>query len=249
MTTGATLQGDWLAHVPKPGATRRLVVFPYAGGNPSAFLGWSAALGPETALSVVTLPGRGPRRREPQPQDLRAEARQIAAALSRLGGPEPCHVFGHSMGAVLAFETLRAMTLMHLPLPRLFVASGCRWPAAMEKDDLHLLPEPQFRDRLRTLGGTPAEVLAHEELMALVTPVLRADFAMLNRYDYRPSIRLPVPLHLFAGRRDERVPASDVEGWFGESSAPGQLHWFDGGHFFLHEEQDLLIARLKALMG
>ena len=240
---------DWLVKVPNPAARMRLYVLPYAGGNVAAFLPWAARLGPEIDLAVVNLPGRGLRLREPHPAALRPLVLQIAAAISADPGPQDFAIFGHSMGAVLALEVLRTCAMMHLRLPRAFIASGCRWPGLLERDDLHALPEPAFRDRLRKLGGTPPEVLAHEELMAMVSPALRADFALLHSYVYRPGLALPMPLHVFTGTEDPEVGEDHLEGWLKESRQPGGIHPFPGGHFFLHGDQEAaVLARLRAVL-
>lgn len=237
----------WLLSLPKPQARRKLYVFPYLGGNPAVFAPWSAALGPDTALSVVQLPGRGQRLAEPPLTEMRPAALQIAAAIAADAGAAAFAVFGHSMGAVLALEVLRIGAMMHLRRPDLFVASGCRWPGDLGREDLAGLDDAGFRARLADLGGTPPEVLENDALMAIVLPMLRADFAMLNGYRYRAMPKLAVPLHVFAAEDDREVPLSALQGWFGESQQPGHLHRFSGGHFFLHGADGAVPARLKAL--
>ncbi|WP_151720178.1 thioesterase II family protein [Gemmobacter serpentinus] len=242
------MTSPWLIRVPKPGARTRLYVFPYAGGNAAAFLPWSARLGPGVELSVISLPGRGQRRVEAPLQDMRQAALQIAAAISADGATDFAF-FGHSMGAVLALEVARICTLMHLRLPRLMVASGCRWPGALDREALHDLPTPAFLERLRALGGTPEDVLAHDELMQIVLPALRADFAMLHGYAYRPGLALKPTLHVFAGRQDHRVAPDELAGWQQESAAFGQVHWFEGGHFFLHQHEAEVLATLTGMLS
>lgn len=243
------MASPWLLEIAKPQARRRLYLFPYLGGNPAAFVGWSAALGPDIALSVINLPGRGLRLKEPPLTEMRPAAMQIAAAIASDAGAAEFAFFGHSMGAVLAFEVLRICTMMQLRRPGLMVASGCRWPGALDRDDLHLLDDAQFRDRLAGLGGTPPEVLGNAEMMRLLTPMLRADFAMLNGYSYRAMPRLPVPIHAFAAPDDPEVPAETVPRWLEESTEPGAVHWFSGGHFFLHDADMAVPARLRELWG
>lgn len=241
------MTSPWLVRVAKPSARLRLYVLPYAGGNVAAFLPWSARLGPEIELSVINLPGRGMRLREPHLTSLRPLVLQIAAAISA-DGPGEFAVFGHSMGAVLALEVLRTCTLMHLRLPKVMIASGCRWPGQLDHERIHDLPEPQFLDRLRDLGGTPPEVLGNAEVMEMVSPALRADFALLHAYSYRPGIALPLPLHVFAGREDSEVAQPHTEGWLKESAQPGQVHWFDDGHFFVHSQENAVLSRIRELV-
>lgn len=247
------MTSDWLITHPAPCASIRLYALPYAGGNPAAFAGFAPHLAPEIELNVVNLPGRGKRHTAPLPTDLRQVAREIASAISadftQRNGPEKYAIFGHSMGAVLTLEVLRICALMHLPMPQVVVVSGCRWPGVLDQSrSVHDLPEPQFRARLKELGGTPQTVLDHEELIALVSPMLRADFAMLHHYKYRASLALKIPLHVFAGRDDTDITKDHLLPWFNESTDQGDLHWFDGGHFFLHDEPDRFTAKLREVI-
>lgn len=247
------MTSHWLITQPAHTASVRLYAVPYAGGNPSAFLGFCTGLGAEIELNVINLPGRGLRGNMTHATDLRQVAREIASAISadmtQRKGPEKYAIFGHSMGAVLTLEVLRICTLMHLPMPQVMVASGCRWPGVLDQTrGLHALPEPQFRARLKALGGTPQAVLDHEALMAIVSPTLRADFAMLHHYKYRTGLALTVPLHVFAGQDDAEITQEHLMPWFTESTAHGDLHWFDGGHFFLHDNPAQFTAKLREVV-
>lgn len=242
------MTSPWLVRVPKPGAKTRLYVFPYAGGNVAAFLPWSAGLGPDIELSVINLPGRGLRLADPHLTEMRTAAMQIAAAITADGAGDFAF-FGHSLGAVLQLEVARICALMHLRQPRLMIASGCRWPGALDQEALHNLPEPEFLDRLKTLGGTPDEILAHKELMAIVSPILRADFAMLHAYSYRPGLALKPALHVFAGRDDSRVEPEHLVKWSQESAQFSGTHWFDGSHFFVHEREAAVVDTLVRLLA
>lgn len=241
------MTSPWLVRVPKPAARTRLYVFPYAGGNVAAFLPWSARLGPDIEVSLINLPGRGLRIAEPHVTEMRTAAMQIAAAITADGAGDFAF-FGHSLGAVLQLEVARICALMHLRQPSLMIASGCRWPGVLDREALHDLPEPEFLDRLKSLGGTPDEVLAHKELMAIVLPCLRADFAMLHAYNYRPGMALKPALHVLAGREDSRVEPEHLVNWSQESAQFSGIHWFDGGHFFVHEQEAAVVKTLVSLL-
>jgi medium-chain acyl-[acyl-carrier-protein] hydrolase len=155
------------------------------------------------------------------------------------------------MGAVLALEVLRRIAATRGPQgqAQALIVAGCRWPGVLDKTRrLHDLPDPAFRARLREMGGTPDEILDSDDMMALVGPMLRADFAMLHGYTHRAAPPLPVPLHILAARRDAEVAAHHLTRWPEESTAPHPVRWFDAGHFFVHEEQDAVIGTLRDIL-
>ncbi|PIL21467.1 hypothetical protein P775_04085 [Puniceibacterium antarcticum] len=212
------------------------------------FLPWSVPIGTDVELSLVQLPGRGQRMGEDLPTDLEETALAIAAEIYA-EATEDFVFFGHSMGAVLALEVVRVATLRQIQVPRLIVVSGSNWPGRHVHEPLHELRDTQLIDRLREMGGTPREVLENTELMQLVLPILRADFAMLYRYRYRAEAAVKSALHVFAGRNDRHVNTAHLADWMQETQAPGNLHLFDGGHFFVHGQETAILNKLRELMA
>ena len=208
---------SWFCDTPGGSGRLRLFCFPFAGGNAALFRPWQAILGPEIALSAVQLPGRGARVFEPPYVDLDL----LVAALQQQIRPwldRPFAFFGHSLGALVAFELTRALRRAGLPMPCALWVSGAEGPQTREiRHRLHDLKPADFTAALRDYGGTPQEVLDEEELMALLSPGLRADFALSERYVYRPQPPLDVPLHLLRGEDDPYVDARRAAGWSLES--------------------------------
>lgn len=223
----------WLLGRSQPEAKVRLFWFSHAGAHPAACLSWQALLGPEIELRAVQLPGRAQRMHEHACREfgpLCAELVEVVQGHVDL----PFAVFGHSLGALLAFELARKALAegAHLPL-HLFV-SACVAPRyRVPGRAVHELDDSALCDELARYHGTPAEVLADRELMQLLLPVVRDDFALLHDYRYRPGASLPIPLTVFAGRDDTAVPAGLVSPWAHETQAACEIHWFDGGHFFI----------------
>jgi medium-chain acyl-[acyl-carrier-protein] hydrolase len=231
----------WLAYREvNPRARLRLFCFPYAGGGASAYRGWAPALPPDVEVCPVQLPGRESRLREPpfdRPEPL---VLALADALQPHLGL-PFAFFGHSMGAMLSFELARELRRRGRPLPLHLFVSGRRAPQVpAREEDIHDLPEPEFVAKLRELNGTPEEVLQHAELMRLLIPVLRADFALNETYVFRPEEPLDLGISAFGGLGDAEVNREDVEGWREHVRGSFRLRMLPGDHFFLHSARDLV---------
>lgn len=234
---GAGRNGDWLKlFQPRPEARLRLVCFPYAGGGASIYRAWPRELPAWIEVAAVQLPGRESRLREPPFRRLEpladAAAEALDAELDR-----PFAFFGHSMGAILAFEICLRRRRRGLEPPRHLFVSGRPAPRVESTDPpIHDLPRAEFIAAVRRYSGTPEEVLQHQELMDLLEPLLRADFSVSETYRYQPeSEPLAVPLTVFGGAADPEVPAEDLEPWRQETSGPFRKHLLPGGHFFLNE--------------
>ena len=231
----------WLAYrEANPRARMRLFCLPYAGGGASAYRGWAAALPSEVEVCPVQLPGRESRLREPpfaRPEPLVQAL--VDALAAHLDLPFAC--FGHSMGAMLAFELARELRRRGGPLPLHLFVAGRRAPQVPPREeDIHDLPEPEFVARLRELNGTPEEVLQHAELMRLLIPVLRADFSVNETYTFRPEEPLDLGISAYGGLGDAEVSREDLVGWSEHGRGPFRLRMLPGDHFFLHSARDLL---------
>lgn len=239
----------WLVRPNGPARRLRLYCFPYAGGSAAAFAGWQEALGPDIEVYAVQLPGRGARMGEAPLTDLQDVVRLLAHAIGSQGRA-PFAFFGHSLGAMLAFEVTRFLMLHYMPLPLHLFASGCDAPQHRSASkNLHLLPDDELIEALREYNGTPAEVLANGELMALLLPLLRADFGLVESYRYRAGLRLPMPLTVLAGEQDDHIDPLQVQGWSKESAGAFQVHWFEGDHFFINAEREAVQALVRGTLA
>jgi medium-chain acyl-[acyl-carrier-protein] hydrolase len=223
----------------------RLVCLPYAGGAAALYRTWASGLPSAIDVCPVELPGRGARMGEPLIADMTPIADHLAAAIGELPDNLPLALFGHSMGARIAFEIARRLDgrVAHL------FASGS--PAPGMRRDVSLsdprptaeLSDDEFRQRLRELGGTPRQILEHDELMALVLPTVRADFILIEEYRADPDARLSCPLTAFAGADDPGAAAGDpaMIAWRQRTTGPSRIVGVDAGHFFLESHRaDLL---------
>ncbi|CAD5108461.1 thioesterase II family protein [Zestomonas carbonaria] len=223
-----------------------LYCLPYSGASAMVYSRWRRGLPDWLEVRPVELPGRGVRLGEPLQTDMHALARQLAGELApRL--EQPYALFGHSLGALLAFEIAHALRERGCPAPLALFASGTAAPTRREDYQDYAQPksDEELVAELRELQGTPEEVLANEELMSLTLPILRADFLMCGRYQYRPRPRLELPLHVLGGKEDKSSMAQ-LLAWQEETATGFSLDMLAGGHFFIHEHESKVLRILKA---
>ena len=235
---------SWIVTRPNPSAKVRMFCFCYAGGSAVSFLEWQSAVDPSVLICALQLPGRGARFTETPYESLP----ELVSALARVISPMtdlPCVFFGHSLGGLLAFELARYHHKHGLMMPRHLFVSGCDAASCRSPSQgMHRLDDGALIARLRQYNGTPPEVLAHSELMALMLPTIRADFALVENYQYHPGPALPVPLTVLAGTRDDFDSPDQVDHWARETSSTFRVQWFDGDHFFIHSHQAEVLACL-----
>lgn len=218
-----------------PKAQLRLFCFPYAGAGALIFRKWSDGLPREVEVCPIQLPGRGTRLTEPPFTQLSCLIEALTRALVPLLD-KPFAVFGHSLGALIGFELARQIRRQYGVHPiRLFASAGRAPQIPHRAPPIHTLPDNEFLAELRRLNGTPRELLDHEELMEVMLPILRADFALYETYLYTTEPPLNCPISAFGGLQDRKVTASDLEEWRAQTSASFSLRMFPGDHFFLKE--------------
>ena len=218
----------------------RLLCLPYSGGSAMIYARWRRLLPSWIDVCPVEWPGRGARMDEPPMTDPRALASQLARELgAQLDAPYA--LFGHSLGAVIAFELAHSLLDRGAPAPAILFASGAEAPAVRDGSKWRqpLSDEALLRE-LRNLQGTPEEALSNAELMRSALPVLRADFLMCGAYVYRSRQPLPCPVHVFGGIYDE-TSREALRAWRQETSASFTLRMLPGHHFFIHTQQAELI--------
>jgi medium-chain acyl-[acyl-carrier-protein] hydrolase len=235
----STIAGDldrWIPfRKPDPKARLRLFCFPYAGAGALIFRKWSDALPRDIEVCPIQLPGRGTRLTEPPFTKLPCLIEALVRALDPLLD-KPFAFFGHSLGALIGFELARQIRRQYGLHPVRLVASAGRAPQIPHRaSPIHTLPDKEFLAELRRLNGTPRELLDHEELMEVMLPILRADFALYETYLYSTEPPLNCPISAFGGLQDRRVNESDLEAWRSQTSASFSLRMFPGDHFFLKE--------------
>lgn len=223
----------------------RLFCFPYAGGNGIAYRPLFQRLPPDVDAIGVQLPGRGARFREPLMITISPLLEDLYREITPLLDGTFAF-FGHSMGAVLAFELCRMLRQRGGPAPACLVFSGRRAPQhTRPSKPARLMTQADLIDRLRRHGGTPEDVLAEPELLGLILPPLRADLQVLDSWQPAAEPPLDVPLTAIGGKEDNEAPIAEVEGWREHTCGDFAMHVLPGGHFFFQGQEEAL-ARLIA---
>ncbi|WP_406187897.1 thioesterase II family protein [Streptomyces sp. NBC_01006] len=222
----------------RPEATHRLVCFPHAGGSASFFHDWARQL-PGYEVHAVCYPGRAARLDEPLHTDLHRLADDIADALLALRDDRPVAFLGHSMGAVVAYETARRLQAAGRPVAHLY-ASGARAPhLAHPADDgpdgagTADMDDEAIADALVALGGTDAELLSDPDFRELVLPYVCGDFRMFDAYEHRPGPLLTCPVTAVAGDADPQVGEAHAAAWAAVTEGAFRHHTVPGDHFYL----------------
>lgn len=231
----------WITRpVVAPEAETRLYAVPYAGSGSGAYRSWCATLAKKgVEATPVRLPGRETRLAEPpdiHPEEL-VEA--VAADIDR-----PYALFGHSLGARLAFEVCRGLAKRGAPPPVHLFVSGSPAPHLDTGRRDSDLPDSEFVTRVTEMGGTPPEVFDTPELRDLVLPVMKSDFRWVDDYVYLDAPPLESPITAFAGVDDPIGRPEWMREWAQHTSRGFELLTYEGAHFYLHEHQDRLLSDL-----
>ncbi len=235
----------WIS-CPRPNAAARvrLFCFPYSGAAANVFYPWSDVLPATWEVCPVQLPGHGTRLNEPLEKRLALQVEAAAAGLAPYLD-KPYAFFGHSMGALLAFELTRHLRQASAPLPLHLFVSGHQAPQLPDRNPpLHGLPHDEFVARLRELNGTPEEVLKHTELLQLLVPILRADFEVCETYVYPSEPPLSVPISAYSGLGDDYVNRAELDAWREQTTGTFSVRMFPGDHFYINTARPYLLQAL-----
>lgn len=236
---------SWLCPLGPVRGRIRLICFPYAGGSPSVFYGWRQTLSEDVSLYGVHLPGRSRRIAETPIDNIES---MVAATVEALA-PHlafPLVFFGHSMGAVLAFEVARMLRRRAGVEPAHLIVGGYVAPQLPRNQVVQRdLSDTALKDKLRELGGTPPEILEDPRMMDMLLPSLRADFNAIGAYQFRAEPPLSCPVTAIAGDGDSHCSPQEVAAWREQTRGEFQSHVLHGGHFFIQTEaqavQDLVM--------
>jgi surfactin synthase thioesterase subunit len=247
--SGTAQLNMWLRKAgPSEGNGRtRLFCFPFAGGGAGAFRPWTGHLADVAEVLPVRLPGRDERHREPPATDLDDLAGRMADDLADWCQP-PYALYGHSMGAQLAYRFVHALADRGISLPGLLIVAAHRAPHQPPMLPLsYSLPREELVERLREFGATPAPVLDNEEILDFFLPVIRADFALSElspEYGYdRP---LHVPVLALGGVDDPLVGEHQLHAWSLHTTSRFQARMFPGAHFFQAESEEQVMDLLRS---
>jgi surfactin synthase thioesterase subunit len=218
-----------------------LLVLPCAGASATMYLRWRRLVPQWLRIVPVELPGRGSRLGEGFVEDFPELVERLCTELA----PEmqrPHALFGHSMGALLVHGMARRQRQRGLRLPQALFVSGSPAPSRRDPDRFvgKDSDEALIAD-LRKQGGTPEEVFGSSELMRLTLDTLGADYRLCDSFRHQPGEPHAMPVHALAGAQDD-IERERIEAWRIEAGGDFTLDWFDGGHFFIRQQEQQVVA-------
>ncbi|GAA2000512.1 type I polyketide synthase [Nocardiopsis rhodophaea] len=247
-STGPTEPIESAVFTRAEGPALRLFAFPHAGGYHTAFRDWPAGLPGDVELVSYTLPGRGRLRDRPPLPDRSAMVDALTELVRRHDDGAPFAFFGHSFGALAAFEVCRRLAEDCGRLPDLLMLSARRAPTLPPAWGRLDTADDRLLDQVREWGLVPSELLADDELRSLILPPLRADLALdreRSRGSEEPSgDRLSVPCVVYGGAEDRTTGPDDLRAWRAQftDDTPFDLEVLPGGHFYTVDSRQALLA-------
>jgi medium-chain acyl-[acyl-carrier-protein] hydrolase len=226
---------------PNPAAALRLFCFHYAGGSAQAFHNWPAHLPPSVEVGAIQLPGRGHRLGEPHVRRLGPLSRIVAQELLPYLD-KPFVFFGHSLGALLCFETARSLRRENRIRPAHLFVSATEAPHRRSMEEpLSGLPKTELVKKLHEFGGAPAEALQNDELLDLMLPTIRADFELCETYEHGPEPPLECPMTIYGGLEDREVDEGRLAAWSEMTVGTCEMRMFPGGHFYINSSRAIFL--------
>ena len=241
---GTTGTRSWL-RVNGPADPRLTVVcLPHAGAGATSFARWQAAFDPDVRLARVRLPGREDAPHEAPLRRVHQAVDGLLPAVSALVGDSPVALYGHSMGALVAYELARAMAAAGTPPVRLAV-SGRRAPhLPPRRPPIHLLPDDEFLAGVDAMSAAPVRRTAAG--VPYLLRVLRADLELGEEYVHAADPVLRVPLAAFGGVDDPVVAPDEIAAWADVAADGADVRIRPGGHFFHHDSRAVIAAALQS---
>lgn len=223
--------------------TVNLYCLPFAGGNKYSYRPYVQHAPAFLKIIPIEIPGRGIRSDEPLLMDLNLISddifRQIKGKLD-----SPYAIYGHSMGALLGYLLTRRIVSNGLEQPRHLFFTGCIGPSLPERHLVdHTLPRHEFFKEIRTLGGSPEEVLNNPSLLDFFEPILRADFQAVASFKYVRSVPFSIPMSIGIGT-EEQSTYEEAMAWQQETTHPIEIRTFTGNHFFIYDHAHEIIRML-----
>ncbi|OBA70059.1 thioesterase [Mycobacterium sp. 1554424.7] len=227
--------------------TRRgsVVVFPHAGGTAMSYRSLAETLaGNGVDTLVVQYPQRADRLSDPPAESIEALALELFDA-GDWHSIAPLHLFGHSMGAVVAFEFARIAERSGLQVPTLWASAGGA-PSSMAPHPQLPTSDSDVLAGIAAVGGTDPTLLADEEFTELLVKAVRADFRVMSGYSCRPDVRVKADIHAIGGNRDDHVSRAALLSWYTHTAGRFALSRFEGGHFYLNNHLEAVAAMVSA---
>ena len=222
----------------------QLFCFPYAGGNVDFYKKWKNVSTHGFDIELIEYPGRGRKIREPFAKDFSRMVDILCEEVEEKINGE-FSFFGHSLGAIVAYEVAKKLKREKGMVPVCVFLSGCPAPHCItDKYSMNDLSDDEFISKVVSLGGIPKELCDQPDLLKSFLPTLRHDFAILDTYSPLNEDISSVPIITFAGDCDSKVSASQVKEWKGYTNSLFDCYVLKGNHFFIYDELPTIIDKV-----
>lgn len=222
----------------------KVIALPYGGGNKYSFRAFEKVLPAEYQWCPVELPGRGDKIRQPLLSDVHEMVAAIYPEVLQLTQQGTYFIYGHSMGTLLGYELVKRMAKEKRKLPSILFFTGRGAPSVEREKKISGLDTDLFWKEIGNIGGMPAEILKHQELLEIFEPILRQDFKALENYRYAPLEQLlAVPLFVYTGDKEDIKPAS-IRAWQDVTSFPISHTVLPGDHFFIFDHPQQIVKAM-----
>jgi medium-chain acyl-[acyl-carrier-protein] hydrolase len=229
-----------------PEAKIRLICCHHSGVGASTYYPWIKQIPNFVELNAIQLPGRETRFGETLLTNLDSVIEGLMKDFLKLLD-KPYLLFGHSVGALIVYELSKKLQAESMPLPKTLIISGSRAPHLPPLQNMHLLSENEFIEKLALYNGTPQEVLNNKDLLELFLPILRADFCIGETYRYQESLPIQCDIVALGGTDDPTVSLERLQEWKMHTASHFNLHLLPGDHFFVKSSLDNVLAIINKI--
>ena len=226
----------------------RLFCFHYGGGSASIFREWSKDLADYAELIAIQLPGRENRFNEPLLYNVSQVVDKLCLNCSAYTD-KPFILFGHSIGALIAFEFVRTLRRRNMPQPKHLIISGTKAPhIPLRKQPIHNLPDPKFIEELKKYNGIPNQIIEDKELISIFLPTIRADFSLSETYVYLRERPFSFPITALGGLKDDTFNCEDLLKWKEQTTCSFKHYLLPGDHFFIKSSYKQVIEIVNQIL-
>lgn len=209
--------------------------FPFAGGGAGAYSSWIKHFQESIVVCPIQLPGREEKITEAPYINMKELIEDLVQEINKYNEYKII-LFGHSMGAKIAYEVAKRLELRNTPVEQLII-SGSRVPHILEPNPIYHLPDEEFKNELGRFDGTPKEILGNKELLNFFLPILRADFTMDETYCISEVVKLSCPILALGGTFDKEANEEAIVKWNEYTKSNFEVSIFEGGHFFIRDKE------------
>ncbi|MDW6003280.1 thioesterase II family protein [Vibrio mangrovi] len=229
-----------------------LICLPSSGSSSTLYSDWKPLLAEKNiSLLCPEYPGRGQRFTDPLISGIPELVDDLMQQIQVMLPPdESYHIFGHSLGGVVAYElTLKIQQTTGFPAPQSVIISASHAPHLRGETILKShLEEPELIALLQKMGGLKKEVLQHPELMELLLPIIRADLALNDHYHRHDIAPLSCPITTIHGLSDPIVKPENISAWERYTADYRHLDW-PGDHFYFQQNLKDFLNRLSHMLA